>query len=760
MESLIRSEAGKEPVLIAGLRDFSGLDRVRAAARRQIGTNPDVWIDKERARRRLSGVLESAGWSAGCVGINDAATVVRVVREEAERASLDVSALDLGRTALSAARRAIAEGVDEDPPPYIPPSYPQAETSAREAAVEWAALNPNAVASEVAAVLVRTAGDLARTWPAIDFRDVALIVAIAFKDAGARMSEGVLVDAENAAYDACRLSTEEGSVLAAAEASLLLEEQESWVWSEEDEEAAYAEQRERLDSSLIARLEGSAHAREAAEKVAPNLTSWILYNSETYCERVRQEEWERDNRSAIHLGRAKLAPAPAYATRPAKMAEAAAEVTSARVRAPIDVESEPGVLGDLARFSLSSAFRPVREFAIPSALAVIATVFGRRFVTPTGAGLNLYMVALAGTGVGKEDLLKAPQTILSKASLGHLLGPGDFTSDSAIEATVRAHPSVFVPLDEFGQFVQAFQGHNAPAFAKSLRKTLLEIFSKSGLEGRWTGKQKAADGIDKASDPIYSPTLTLLGCSTVDGFFEGLTEANFTDGFINRLIVVRGGRPGPRNPSHARLTPPSELIEELQAMCEASSASGGNLSASAARNAGTRPALQEVPWAGDEAQAAWEEVCVWQDAAEEAGRSGTTARAAENTLKVATLRALARAPSAPAVTADDVRWGWRLIETSIETVEEGARQNMAGSEFEAAVKAIERAVVAAGPEGITRADLDKTRGVSKLPDRVIEEALKRLERGEAIVQGIVKIPGKPGRPRLRIQSTIYTGKAD
>ena len=315
-------------------------------------------------------------------------------------------------------------------------------------------------------------------------------------------------------------------------------------------------------------------------------------------------------------------------------------------------------------------------------------------------------------------------------------------------------------MDEFGQFVQAVQGRNAPAFAKLSRKALLELFSKSGLEGRWTGKQKAADGVDKASDPIYSPTLTLLGCSTIDGFFEGLTEANFTDGFINRLIVVRGGRPGPRNTVHTRLTPPPALVEALKGMCEASTASEGNLCAAAARHAGTRPTLREVPWIDHEAEAAWGEVCDWQDVAEEAGRSGTAARAAENTLKVATIRALARTPRVPAVTAEDVRWAWRFIEASIETVEEGARQNMAGSEFEAAVKAIERAVVDAGSGGITPSDLLKTRGVSKLPERVVDEAIKRLEKTERVTQGIMKTPGKAGRPRLRILSTTFTGTRD
>ena len=271
---------------------------------------------------------------------------------------------------------------------------------------------------------------------------MALIVALAFKDAGAEVGEGVLVDAENAAYDACRLSPDELRTLGTAEASLLREEARgSKSWSEDDFDDNYTAHRARLEESLVARLEGCEHAREAAENVASSLASWIYYNSEAHYARARREMRERKRLLAICRHHARRRPARKVApVAPLEMAKAEAGALLDRVPAHVDLDSEPGVLGHLARWSLSSAFRPVREFALPSALAVLATVFGRRFVTPTGAGLNLYMVALAGTGVGKEDLLKAPQTILGKANLGHLLGPGDFTSDSAIEATVPRPP--------------------------------------------------------------------------------------------------------------------------------------------------------------------------------------------------------------------------------------------------------------------------------------------------------------------------------
>jgi hypothetical protein len=78
-----------------------------------------------------------------------------------------------------------------------------------------------------------------------------------------------------------------------------------------------------------------------------------------------------------------------------------------------DLDAEPGLLGDIARWSQTFAYRPVREFAQPAAIATLAAIFGRRWATPTGLGLNLYLVAIAETGGGKDALLAVPRRLLA-----------------------------------------------------------------------------------------------------------------------------------------------------------------------------------------------------------------------------------------------------------------------------------------------------------------------------------------------------------
>lgn len=415
----------------------------------------------------------------------------------------------------------------------------------------------------------------------------------------------------------------------------------------------------------------------------------------------------------------------------------------AEVPDTFDLASEPGLLGDIARWSQTFANRPVPEFAQPAALATLAALFGRRWATPTGLGLNLYLVAVAATGGGKDALLGAPRTLLADAGFRHLLGPGDFSSDAAIEKSLRARPSQLMPLDEFGKLTQAMMGRNAPSFAKLAAKSLLEIYPRSAPGSEWTGKARASDEHDAAAEPIHAPTLSLLGVSTPEGFFDSMSSATLDDGFLNRLTVVRAGNAGERQRDPARLTPPAALLDALRAAADVSSS--GNLSGATSRDATAKPNMRFAEWADDAAVEAIEAVERYEDDAADEGRRGVAGRAAEQVQKIATLRALARNPSSPAVAAADVRWAFEMVRASINAIETGARDMMAGSDFEALVQAVERAVAVAGDDGLKWSYLVRAKGVSKADDRLVDAAVKRLETAERVWRI------GPGGKRLRIR---------
>jgi hypothetical protein len=416
-----------------------------------------------------------------------------------------------------------------------------------------------------------------------------------------------------------------------------------------------------------------------------------------------------------------------------------------------DLHNEPGLLGDIARWCSSYAFRPVPEFALPATLGFLAALFGRRFATPTGLGLNLYLVGIAQTGGGKDALVSAPKALLAAAGFRHLIGPGDFTSDAALEKVVRARPVQVMCIDEFGKLAQAMMGRTAPSWARLAAKVLLELYPRSAPMSEWSGKERAGDSRDSAGEPVHSPTLSLVGVSTPVGFFEGMTDSTLEDGMLNRLTLVVGGAPGARQKDPARLTAPPSLLDAIRAAYDGSNS--GNLSGARSRDAGAPQNIRCVPWADGAAEAAIEAVEGWEDEARDAGRAGICGRAAEQTQKVATLRALARNPARPTVTAEDVEWAWAFVRESIRALEDGARQFMASSAFEELVKTIEREVTRVGYAGMPFSKLTEVKGVAKAEPRMVEAALTRLQERGVITVEMSSGPrgGRPGK-RVRLRS--------
>ncbi len=188
---------------------------------------------------------------------------------------------------------------------------------------------------------------------------------------------------------------------------------------------------------------------------------------------------------------------------------------------PFDPAAAGGLIEAIANWVLDTARSPVREFAIMTAASFVGTLFSRRVVGPTGAGLNMYMVGVAGPGYGKEHPHKTLQTLAIDSGLQQLIGPGEVTSGTAIEKVVRKRPAFIMPWDEIGVVLQSVNGNGSTAWAKTIRKVLLEIFSKS--TSVWSGKEHADPTTDSSANPIHCPTVSLLGMSTPTEFYRGLT---------------------------------------------------------------------------------------------------------------------------------------------------------------------------------------------------------------------------------------------
>jgi hypothetical protein len=154
----------------------------------------------------------------------------------------------------------------------------------------------------------------------------------------------------------------------------------------------------------------------------------------------------------------------------------------------------------------------------------------------------------------------------------------------------------------------------------------------------------------------------------------------------------------------------------------------GKLSGVTFREAGMKPGLYAAKWHDFEAEQEWMKVDDWQETSlnEDATKYGIVGRASENTQKLATLRAISRCPGDPQVTADDVKWGYAIVQRSLDNIEYGVTTYMADSEHERLGKAILEAIKNAKDETIHESSLIRRRGIAKFDERARNSALKDL----------------------------------
>lgn len=225
----------------------------------------------------------------------------------------------------------------------------------------------------------------------------------------------------------------------------------------------------------------------------------------------------------------------------------------------------PGLVGDVARYILSSAIRPVPEIALAAAIALCAGVCARSY-NISGTGLNQYIIVIAKTGRGKEgaasgvdNLIAAVRQIIPMAD--QFIGPAAFASGQALVKTLDSRPCFVSILGEFGLTLQQICDPQAPGPQVMLRRVLLDIYAKSGFTK--VLRSSVYSDSEKNTRIVQAPNVTLLGESTPENFFNGLDSSHIAEGLIPRFTVIeyKGKRPPPN--SNAFHAPDEKLVADF-----------------------------------------------------------------------------------------------------------------------------------------------------------------------------------------------------
>jgi hypothetical protein len=155
--------------------------------------------------------------------------------------------------------------------------------------------------------------------------------------------------------------------------------------------------------------------------------------------------------------------------------------------------------------------------------------------------------------------------------------------------------------DEFGLVLQDSTGPTETSWSPTIRRALLELYGASEPPASWRSKMRADTRLNH--DPIEQPTLTVLGATTPESFYLGLTNNSVTSGLLNRLIVVSVDDRPKKQRVEAPPSVPAHLVADTKAARAVIPRPDSKLAAvqSDAPDAGMARMIA-VPWAGDEVQ--------------------------------------------------------------------------------------------------------------------------------------------------------------
>lgn len=231
----------------------------------------------------------------------------------------------------------------------------------------------------------------------------------------------------------------------------------------------------------------------------------------------------------------------------------------------------PGLTGEIAKFIFSRSFKPVPEMAITAALGYMAGLSGRAF-NVSNTGLNLYLLLLARTGRGKEEMAKGVSAINAALQqtcpmIADFAGPGDLASGQALLRYMGDHNtnSFLSIFGEFGLKLKSITRNNALSSDLMLLKVLLDLYNKSGAND--IVQPTAYSDSERNTAAIHSPAFTMIGESVPDWFYENVDDSMIMSGMLPRFCVVEylGKRP-PSNHDGKYVVPQQDMLNKISTL--------------------------------------------------------------------------------------------------------------------------------------------------------------------------------------------------
>ena len=319
----------------------------------------------------------------------------------------------------------------------------------------------------------------------------------------------------------------------------------------------------------------------------------------------------------------------------------------------------PGFVNDVMNLSLDTAPYPNHVLAFTGALAFLAFLVGRKVKDKRDNRSNLYLIALADSGTGKDHPRKVNFNLAFMIGLANCMGD-TFTSGAAIEDALFIHPSMFFQTDEFDCIFNTMK-YNKDNNAETINEKLLKLYGASN--SLYPIRKKAVARLKNSGDQIevnhiVNPSLIVMGTAIPRYFYESLSRRVLENGLVARCIFVEAGSRG-KGQMQKPVTPSDSLLRAAKYLVNLDL--GGNLS-----HENPRPlVISETPEATRkiiELQTYCDGQYDFYHKRHEASAMALWARTHEKICKLALLHGISSNVYQPMITEKSVDWAFKFVE--------------------------------------------------------------------------------------------------
>ncbi|HMN41207.1 MAG TPA: DUF3987 domain-containing protein [Phycisphaerales bacterium] len=350
---------------------------------------------------------------------------------------------------------------------------------------------------------------------------------------------------------------------------------------------------------------------------------------------------------------------------------------------PASLLRVPGFINEVIDYSLQNAPYPEPVLAFCGAVALQATLAGRKVRDPQDNRPAVYLLGLANTGTGKDFPRKVNQRILAEAGMPGAFADG-FASGEGLEDRMHLMPVMLFQTDEIDTLMQAISGYGAkrdPRY-EGIMQVMLKLYTSASAT--YPLRVKASDTEPRTID---QPCLCLFGTAIPDIFYEALSPKMLSNGFFARMLILEAGRRGSGQDADVRDLPRS--ITKWAKWWADFKPGKGNLNAEhpvprlVDATPDARVRLSEIRALADAA---------YSDAETRSDQAGMAlwARANEKARRLALVYACSACHREPQITLDAVDWAWSLVDHQTRRMLFKASQHVSAGDFESQCKAVLR----------------------------------------------------------------------